>query len=64
MVNLKQITIAEQALSAIGVNLDDYVLDISVNLCETIKLVFVHKSKDIQIIVNDPTNYPRQFEVT
>lgn len=62
--NPKQITIAEQALSAIGVNLDEYVLDISVNLCETVNLIFTHKTQNIRIIVDDPTNYPRQFEIT
>jgi len=59
----KQIKLARDYLQAIGIDLDDYDLDITVNLSETVMLKFNHKTKKRSIIVEDPTNYPNTFKV-
>lgn len=63
MMRPEQIELSKNALRSLGINLDDYVLDITVNLFETVMLKFVHKNQNISITVDDPTNYPYQFEV-
>jgi len=59
----EQIGLAKNALTSVGIWLGDYDLDIGVNLSETVRLIFTHKSKPIKIIVDDPTNYPCKFEI-
>lgn len=61
--NLKQIECAKNALNAIGVDLSNYTTDIGVNLFDTAMLTFRHNTKNISIVVEDPTNYPNTFRV-
>lgn len=61
---IAQINKSIEAMKEIGINLDEFEpVEIDVNLSECIQLVFLHKSKNIKIVVEDPNNYPKRFEV-
>jgi hypothetical protein len=61
---IAQITKATDFMKSIGINIDEFEpVELGVNLCETIQLVFLHKTKNIKIVVEDPTNHPNRLEI-